>query len=99
MHCKKGLNSLFHDNWVAQLPDGEWASLKEALNAVVRAAVDQLWPKARFGHALEERRLDLLIDNLTFKFAIKERSGSLTVERQFNIAFQSDSVACVTEAT
>jgi len=96
VHAVDGLHDLLHDDRVSHLPNGERAPLKEAFDAEGGAAIDELGSETCLRHALEEGRLNLLINNLTFKFAIKE--GSWAVGCHFNVTLKGNLVACVAQA-
>ena len=98
VHTKNCLDSLFHDDRVAQLPNRQWTTFNKAFNPKLGASVNQPWAKACLRHAPEERLFNLLVDDFTFKLAIKEFARRLEVGRNDDITLQCNLVTCVGQA-
>ena len=62
---KDSFRHQLHHDWVASFPYCKRSPMEKALDAVFIAAEEQLRAQALIRHALEDRCLNLLIDNFT----------------------------------
>ena len=97
MHIVNSFDIRFEENRIAQFPDSEWPALEKALNTVFCVLEDEFWSLTRVRHALEESRLDLLIDNLTLELAVKVDSCSSGIN--LNVVFECDAIASIAQST
>lgn len=98
MHIEDGFDVFGGEDGIPELPNGKWASLKEALDTVLTVLEDETGSLARVRHILEDGCLDLLVDDFALKFAVKHCFWRVGVA-QLHIGFQRNTVAGVAQTT
>ena len=69
MHVVDCVDELVDHDWIPQLPNRQRSSLEELLDAILIVLENQTGAVTCVGHALKDSSFDLLVNDLTLKFA------------------------------